>query len=298
MSKVAKHQPIKLWGSYFSSIFSIALVLFVLGLLMLLGYFSHVSTTEIKESIVYNVILSPTAEEHEISALNKVLNQKEEYPYVKAVRYISKDEAARTFTAELGDDFVDFLGYNPLFPSFEVNLKSDISAGQLQANIDLFRESLKGYAFVTDVLYQETTVNDLNEMLSNVGIVLVVFIALLLFVSVVLINNTIQIVIYAKRYTIKTMQLVGAKRGFIVRPFLGKSILYGFLGAVIAIVLLAVLVVVFNSRFNYIDINDTTTQMVLSAIAGVIVVFGIAISFISTYFSVRYYLNHKDEQLY
>ena len=179
-----------------------------------------------------------------------------------------------------------------------MNLKSDISAGQLQANIDLFRESLKGYAFVTDVLYQETTVNDLNEMLSNVGIVLVVFIALLLFVSVVLINNTIQIVIYAKRYTIKTMQLVGAKRGFIVRPFLSKSILYGFLGAVIAIVLLAVLVVVFNSRFNYIDINDTTTQMVLSAIAGVIVVFGIAISFISTYFSVRYYLNHKDEQLY
>jgi cell division transport system permease protein len=91
---------------------------------------------------------------------------------------------------------------------------------------------------------------------------------------------------------------VGAKRGFIVRPFLSKSILYGFLGAVIAIVLLAVLVVVFNSRFNYIDINDTTTRMVLSAIAGVIVVFGIAISFISTYFSVRYYLNHKDEQLY
>lgn len=297
MSKVAKHGPIKLWGSYLSTIFSISLVLFVLGLLMLLGYYSYRYTTDIKENIVYNVILSPSTESHEVSILNKMLNQNDEYPYIKKVKYISKEEAAETFTAELGDDFVDFLGYNPLFPSFEVNMKSDISTEQLQANIQSFKESLSDYTFVTDVVYQETTVNEVNEIISNVGLILLVFTSLLLFVSVVLINNTIQIVIYSKRYIIKTMQLVGAKRSFIIRPFLRRSLLYGLLGAVIAIVLLAVLVFVLYRQFN-IELNMAQVQLPYLIIVSVILILGLAISFLATYFSLRYYLNNKNEQLY
>lgn len=297
MSKVAKHGPIKLWGSYLSTIFSISLVLFVLGLLMLLGYYSYRYTTDIKENIVYNVILSPSTESHEVSILNKMLNQNDEYPYIKKVKYISKEEAAETFTAELGDDFVDFLGYNPLFPSFEVNMKSDISTEQLQANIQSFKESLSDYTFVTDVVYQETTVNEVNEIISNVGLILLVFTSLLLFVSVVLINNTIQIVIYSKRYIIKTMQLVGAKRSFIIRPFLRRSLLYGLLGAVIAIVLLIVLVFVLYRQFN-IELNMAQVQLPYLIIVSVILILGLAISFLATYFSLRYYLNNKNEQLY
>ena len=297
MGKVAKHQPIKLWGSYLSTIFSIALVLFVLGLLMVLGYHSYRYTTDIKENIIYNVILSPTAEQHEISILNKMLSDREEYPYIKAINYISKDEAARIFTDELGDNFVDFLGYNPLFPSFEVNMISGISAEQTNANIEKFKESLQSYTFVTDVVYQETTVTEVNTIIYNVGWVLLVFTALLLFVSIVVINNTIKIVIYSKRYIIKTMQLVGAKRSFIIRPFLHRSVLYGLLGTLIAILLLAVLVFIAYRQLN-INIVMTDVQLPYAVIVGVIMLMGIAISYISTYFSIHYYLNHKDEQLY
>ncbi len=297
MGKVAKHQPIKLWGSYLSTIFSIALVLFVLGLLMVLGYHSYRYTTDIKENIIYNVILSPTAEQHEISILNKMLNSKEEYPYLKTVNFISKDDAARIFTDELGDNFVDFLGYNPLFPSFEVNMISGISTEQTNENIEKFKESLQSYTFVTDVVYQETTVSEVNTIIYNVGWVLVVFTVLLLFVSVVVINNTIKIVIYSKRYTIKTMQLVGAKRSFIIRPFLRRSVLYGLLGSLIAILLLAVLVFIAYNQLN-IHFAVADVQLPYAIIIGIIIVMGIAISYISTYFSIRYYLNQKDEQLY
>lgn len=297
MGKVAKHQPIKLWGSYLSTIFSIALVLFVLGLLMVLGYHSYRYTTDIKENIIYNVILSPTAEQHEISILNKMLNSKEEYPYLKTVNFISKDDAARIFTDELGDNFVDFLGYNPLFPSFEVNMISGISTEQTNENIEKFKESLQSYTFVTDVVYQETTVSEVNTIIYNVGWVLVVFTVLLLFVSVVVINNTIKIVIYSKRYTIKTMQLVGAKRSFIIRPFLRRSVLYGLLGSLIAILLLAVLVFIAYNQLN-IHFAVADVQLPYAIIVGIIIVMGIAISYISTYFSIRYYLNQKDEQLY
>ncbi len=297
MGKVAKHQPIKLWGSYLSTIFSIALVLFVSGLLMVLGYHSYRYTTGIKENIIYNVVLSPATEQHEISTLNKILNNKEEYPYIKAVNYISKEEAARIFTDELGDDFVDFLGYNPLFPSFEVNMISGVSPEQTGKNIELFKESLKSYTFVTDVIYQETTVSEVNEIIYNVAWVLLVFTALLLFVSVVVINNTIKIVIYSKRYTIKTMQLVGAKRSFIIRPFLRRSVLYGLLGSMIAILLLAVLLFIAHSQLNT-NITMIDVQLPYVVIIGIIVLMGIAISYMSTYFSIRYYLNHKDEQLY
>lgn len=297
MGKVAKHQPIKLWGSYLSTIFSIALVLFVLGLLMVLGYHSYRYTTDIKENIIYNVILSPTAEQYEISILNKMLNSKEEYPYLKTVNFISKDDAARIFTDELGDNFVDFLGYNPLFPSFEVNMISGISTEQTNENIEKFKESLQSYTFVTDVVYQETTVSEVNTIIYNVGWVLVVFTVLLLFVSVVVINNTIKIVIYSKRYTIKTMQLVGAKRSFIIRPFLRRSVLYGLLGSLIAILLLAVLVFIAYNQLN-IHFAVVDVQLPYAIIIGIIIVMGIAISYISTYFSIRYYLNQKDEQLY
>lgn len=297
MGKVAKHQPIKLWGSYLSTIFSIALVLFVLGLLMVLGYHSYRYTTDIKENIIYNVILSPTAEQHEISILNKMLNSKEEYPYLKTVNFISKDDAARIFIDELGDNFVDFLGYNPLFPSFEVNMISGISTEQTNENIEKFKESLQSYTFVTDVVYQETTVSEVNTIIYNVGWVLVVFTVLLLFVSVVVINNTIKIVIYSKRYTIKTMQLVGAKRSFIIRPFLRRSVLYALLGSLIAILLLAVLVFIAYNQLN-IHFAVADVQLPYAIIIGIIIAMGIAISYISTYFSIRYYLNQKDEQLY
>jgi cell division transport system permease protein len=226
-----------------------------------------------------------------------MLNQKDEYPYIKAVNYISKDEAAHIFTDELGDNFVDFLGYNPLFPSFEVNMISGISAEQTNANIELFKESLKSYTFVTDVVYQETTVSDVNEIIYNVGWVLLVFTALLLFVAIVVINNTIKIVIYSKRYTIKTMQLVGAKRSFIIRPFLHRSLIYGLLGSVIATLLLAVLVFISYNQLN-IAIAMADVKMPYVVIIGIVVLMGMAISYFSTYFSIHYYLNHKDEQLY
>lgn len=298
MSKINKGQSVKLWGSYVSTILSIALVLLVLGLLLVLGYHSYCYTKNIKENIIYNVVLSPDVAEKEILELKQELEQKDNYPYIKAVNYISKDEAAKSFAAELGDNFVDFLGYNPLFPSLEVKLKSNnISSTQTQENINLFVTNVKNNDIVTEVVYQEVTINEVNDMLSDIGWILIIFISLLLFISVVLINNTIKIAIYSKRYTIKTMQLVGAKRWFIISPFLKRSVLYGLFGAFIAIIALIILMFAAYKHLNASELLMYYKQPYM-VIGCIIVAFGIAISSVSTYISIIYYLNRKDEQLY
>ncbi len=295
--KINKHQPIKLWGAYTSTIFSIALVLFVLGLLMVLGFHSYRYTNEIKENILYNVILTPDAEEHEILALKQTLEKKELYPYIKSVNYISKEEAAKNFTTDLGEDFVNFLGYNPLFPSLEVNLVSDIISENSTKNLEIFIKSVKSRPNVTDVIYQEVTINEVNNIFYKLAWFLVLFTALLLFISIILINNTIQIAIYAKRYTVKTMQLVGAKRSFIIRPFLKRSIFYGLCGGLIALLFLGSLVFIINNQFNA-NINLIENKTPYLIIGGIILGVGVVISLASTYFSINYYLNRKNEHLY
>ena len=290
-------KSVKLWGTHTSTVLSITLVLFVLGLLMLIGLHSYQYTNSIEEGVLYNVILSPDTDDDSAMALKAQLEDKNAYPYVKDVHYISKDEAAENFTHELGDDFVNFIGHNPLFPSLEVTLKSNILDANNGRTVTQFISQLKMNEFVDDVVYQENMVNELNDTLSKIAWFMIGIMALLLFVSIMLINATIRIAIYEKRFTIKTMQLVGAKRGFIIAPYLRRSVLFGFLGGIIAIALVVLLVYIVNNQFN-IGIDFAANRNYYICLGGVILVLGIVISFVSTYFSLLRYIRMSDSKLY
>lgn len=292
-----KQKSVKLWGTYTSTILSISLVLFVLGLLLILGLHSYQYTSNIQEGVMYNVILSPETEESNAMELQRHLQDKKEFPYVKTVYYISKDEASRNFSQELGEDFVEFTGYNPLFPSLEVTLKSDFIQKNNSEHRKQFVEKLKRMPFVTDVVYQENMVNELNETFTKVGWFMAIITVLLLFVSIMLINCTIKLVIHSKRYLIKTMQLVGAKRSFIIAPFLRKSILYGFIGGLVASALLGILTYIVNDQLN-IGIDYVANEIPYIAIGTVILLLGIVISLCSTYLSLVHYLRKDNDQLY
>ena len=291
-----RQKSVKLWGTYTSTILSISLVLFVFGLLLILGLHSYQYTNNIQEGVMYNVILSPDIEEANAMDLQKRLQDKREFPYVKSVYYISKDEAARNFSQELGEDFVEFAGYNPLFPSLEVTLKSDFQQNKNTEHRKQFINKLKQSVYVTDVVFQENMVDELNTIFTKVGWFMAIITVLLLFVSIMLITCTIKLVIYSKRYTIKTMQLVGAKRSFIIAPFLRKSVLYGFLGGLIAIVLLGVLIYITNDQLS-IGIDFVANEIPYIAVGSIILLFGIVISLCSTYFSLVHYLRKDNDQL-
>ena len=290
-------KSVKLWGTHTSTMLSITLVLFVLGLLMLIGLHSYQYTNSIEEGVLYNVILSPDTDDATAMELKAKLEDKTAYPYVKDVHFISKEEAAENFTKELGDDFVAFIGHNPLFPSIEVTLKSNILDANNGRTVTQFISQLKMNDFVDDVVYQENMVTELNDTLSKLAWFMIGIMALLLFVSIMLINATIRIAIYEKRFTIKTMQLVGAKRGFIIAPYLRRSVLYGFLGGIIAIALVVLLVYIVDNQFN-IGIDFAANRYYYICLGGVILVLGIVISFVSTYFSLLRYIRMSDSKLY
>ncbi|MBR0073992.1 MAG: permease-like cell division protein FtsX [Bacteroidales bacterium] len=291
------HKSIKLWGTNTSTVLSITLVLFVLGLLMLLGLHSYQYTNSIEEGVLYNVVLSPDTDEASAMRLKAQLENKADYPYIKDVHFISKEEAAESFSRELGDDFVSFIGHNPLFPSLEVSLKSNILGANNGNTVRQFVTRLKGNAIVDDVVYQENMVTELDDTLRKLAWFMIGIVALLLFVSIMLINATIRIAIYEKRFTIKTMQLVGAKRGFIIGPYLRRSVLFGFLGGLMAIALVILLVYIVNSQMNTgIDFAGNMDYYIVLGL--LILILGIVISFVSTYFSLLRYIRMSDSKLY
>lgn len=272
-------------------------MLFVLGLLLLVGFHSYQYTNSIEEGVLYNVILSPDIDEQTARDIQTDLENKEAYPYVKTVYYISKDEAAKNFATELGEDFVAFTGYNPLFPSFEVSLSLNILDKNSEKTIKHFVSTLKQNECVEDVVYQENAVEELNSTLRKLGWFMIIIVILLLFVSIMLINTTIRITIYEKRFTVKTMQLVGAKRGFIIAPYLRRSVLYGFLGGVIAILLVVLLAGLVNNQFG-IGLDFEQYRNYYFALGGLIILLGIVIAFVSTYLSLLRYIRMSDSKLY
>lgn len=286
MAKNKKHGKANLWGSHTSTVLSITLVLFVFGLLMFIEYHSYRTTHDMQERITFKVDLAPEVTDSTALALQKEI---EGYNYVKKVDYISREDAAQLFSDELGDDFVEFLGYNPLYPTLMVNFKTNIIPEREEKLIKQFTTTVGANPMVTGVVYQENVVNELNELFYKVSWLLINFIILLLFISVVLISNTIRIAIYSTQETIQTMRLVGAKSSFISRPFLWRSVLFGLLGGIIADVLLSMVVYSFSTQFG-LNILTQPNWLAYGIMAAVIPVAGIIISYFSTLFSVHRYL--------
>lgn len=285
---------VNLWENHSSTILSITLVMFLLGLCLLVEYHSYRLTHDMQERITFKVDLEPEIEEAEAQA---ILAKIEALPYVKHVDYISRDEAAEIFSEDLNDDFVKFIGYNPLYPSLMVNLKVDYLPETRQQEhpetIDLFTNDVSKIEKVTNVAYQESVVNEMNDIFYRVSWILIVFMVLLIIVSILMIRSTMSIALYAQRDTIRTMQLVGAKSGFIARPFLKRSIWYGLLGALIAIIVLAIAVGTFNQTLGGFDLLNPTHMGWYGGIAAVIIILGIVLSYFSTLFAVNKYLHSR-----
>ena len=286
---------VNLWETHTSTILSITLALFLFGLCLMVEYHSYRMTHDLQERITFKVDLVPDITDGDAQSLKK---QIERIEYVKNVDYISRQMAAEIFTEDLDDDFVGFIGYNPLYPSMMVNLRSDLlpetRSDSRAKTIEQFSATVNDMPFVTGVVYQKNVVNELNDFFYKTTWFLIIFMALLMLVSILMIRSTISIALYAQRETIRTMQLVGAKSGFIARPFLSRSLWYGLLGGLIASVVLAATTAIFNQSLNGLNLLTTEHLPWYGAIAGIILIIGIILSYFSTLFAVNRYLRHTN----
>ena len=285
-----KYARRKLQSSYITTIVSISLVLFMLGLLGLLIIQGKKLSDYVKENIQLSVILKDGARDAEVEQFQKMLDAS---GYVKSTEYISKEDAAKKLQADLGEDFVNFLGYNPLLASIDVRLKADFANPKSMKEIE---QKFIRYKFVKEIYYQKSLVDMVNENLRTIGLIILGFSALLALIAIALINNTIRLSLYSKRFIIKTMQLVGATRGFIRRPFLLRSIMHGLYGSVVAILLLIGLIYFAqNQAPELFAISDFDNFALLFAF---VILAGVIISWISTFFAMRKYLKMKLDDLY
>jgi cell division transport system permease protein len=275
---------------YVSTVISISLVLLMVGLLGLILVHGRKLSNYVKENIVLNVIINDGTKEVDILQLQK---QIEGNNYVKNTAYVSKEEAAKNLTADLGEDFIKFLGYNPLLSTIDVYLKADYANNE---SIEVLSKQLRKNSIINEVRYQKSLVDMINQNIRTISLVILGFGTVLLIIAVALINNTIRLAIYSQRFLIKSMQLVGATRGFIRKPFINYGILHGFIAGLIAIILLLLTLYFAQQEIPELVVLTDMFEFVIVFI-GVIAV-GILISGISTYFAVTKYLGLKTQDLY
>ncbi|MGB0391947.1 MAG: cell division protein FtsX [Salibacteraceae bacterium] len=276
--------------SYFSVIISIALVLFMLGITGLLVLKAKSISESVKENIGITVYLRDDVKDVDVKRLQKSLDASR---FVKTTEFISKEDAAEILQADLGEDFVDFLGYNPLLTSIDVRMNAEYAHPDSLAWIEA--DLLKNPK-IRNVDYHKDLLTAVNENIQKITLVLVGFSVMLLFVAMALINSTIRLSIYSRRFIIRSMQLVGATPQFITRPFVMKSIVNGFYGALISIVLIALVVYSIQKQMPEIfGINDISLY---ATVIGGVIGLGLLISWLSTTFAVRRYLKLKTDQLY
>jgi len=275
---------------YISTVFGLAMVLLMIGLLGLLLVEANNLSRYVKENIVLNIYVDDVAHETDVLELKK---QIEANPMVKQTQYVTKELAARNLQKDLGEDFVKFLGYNPLSQSLDVYLKADYANNK---DIERFKTELLKNPLVKDVKYQQSLVDQMNQNLTSISIVILVFAGIFVVLSVALINNTIRVAIYSERFLIKSMQLVGATKAFIRKPFVLYGIWHGLLGGLIAVlVLVGTLSVAYKEIPDLIILrNYTEFGIIFLFIIGL----GIFISGISTYMAVNKFLRIKINNLY
>lgn len=276
--------------SYFSVIISISLVLFMLGITGLLVLKAKSISKSVKENIGITVYLRDDVKDVDVKRLQKSLDASR---FVKTTEFISKEDAAELLQADLGEDFVDFLGYNPLLTSIDVRMNAEYAHPDSLAWIEA--DLLKNPK-IRNVDYHKDLLTAVNENINKITIVMVGFSVMLLFVAIALINSTIRLSIYSRRFIIRSMQLVGATPQFITRPFVMKSLVNGFYGALISILLIALVVYsIQNQMPELFNINDITLY---AMVIGGVIALGLLISWVSTTFAVRRYLKLKTDQLY
>lgn len=276
---------------HFTSTISISLVLFMIGLIVSLYLTTHYFTVKSKENISLSIILNDTISETDLSRLERYLNATE---YTKQVVYISRDSALKEHIAAIGEDPSEFLGYNPLNASLEVFLASEYASTDSINNVILPR--LQIFNGITNITYQKEMIELLNNNINKLSLILSLIALVMLFISIVLINNTIRLSIYSKRFIINTMQLVGAKNSFIRRPFLKRSLLNSFIATLLALLLLGGSIYLVQIQIGT-AVNLYHAEIVVPVVI-IIFIISIIINCIATIAAVNRYLRMRTEQLY
>lgn len=288
--KKPKHLKKRLFSSYLTTTLSISMVLFLVGLMSILLVNAKRLSDYLMENIGVTLIIQEGTREVDVIRLQKKLDAT---GYIKSTRFIDKETAAEELQKDLGEDFVEFLGYNPLLASIDVNLYANYTNTD---SLTLLEKKFLEFPEVSEVYYQKNLVKQLNRNVSKISFILMALSALMLIIFVALINNTIRLSIYSKRFLINTMQLVGATRAFIRRPFVSRGILHGIYGAIIACSML--LGIIFSYQRELIGIIDFQNIETLGIIVGMVLIMGILISGISTFFAVNKFLALKFDELF
>lgn len=290
MAQSGKSSAKKSKPSYLYSIIGVALVLFLLGTLGMIVIHANRLSAYFKESIEVQVILRDNVKENQALALKDSIARK---PYVKSIEYVSKDMAAQRFKKEFGEDFINLLQYNPLYAS--INIKAN--AGYVNSDsLRIIENVLTQQNIVREISYQRLLVDKLNENVRKIGIVILAISALLALIVIILIDNTIRLAMFSNRFLIKTMQMVGATRWFIAKPFDMRSIINGALSAILAIAGLMGLLY-FADRLLP-ELSGMRDYFMITLMFIGMIVIGIFISLVSTHRSVMKYLRLKLDDLY
>ncbi|WP_372793131.1 cell division protein FtsX [Lutibacter sp.] len=285
-----KYQKRRLRSSYFSVVISIGLVLFLVGILGLIVLKTNSITEHFKEKVTITIFLKDNAKSIDVEILQAELKRAE---YTKAVTYISKKDAAKKYTEEIGEDFVEFLGDNPLKDAVDISLKSEFVTPEKMAEIE---KNLLIRSIVAEVTYDKPLIELLTKNINRLSFWMLLFSGLFTLIAMVLINGSIRLSIYSKRFTIKTMQMVGATKGFIRVPFILKSIQLGILGALVAIGGVIGFILYINKTIP--ELEMLSNYKILALLFTVIIVLGILITWISTFFATQRFLNLRTDELY
>ncbi|MDR1919739.1 MAG: permease-like cell division protein FtsX [Tannerellaceae bacterium] len=290
MAEIKKLSVVSFFNSRVTSVISIALVLFLLGLIFLMALLGSQLSDYVKENISFSVMLKDDVRESDIKRIQKNLD---ELPFIKSTEYISKEQAAKELEAELGENPETFLGFNPLQASIEVRLHSEYANSD---SLQTIEKRLKSYTSVSDLLYRKDMMQIVNDNIKRVGVVLLTLALMLMAISFVLISNTIRLLIYSKRFLIHTMQLVGATADFIRRPFINYNVISGVFASILAILMLiGALYYLQRELTGFVQMLDT--GLLLLVFVSVFIL-GIILSVVATVLAVNRYLRMEVDKLY
>jgi len=288
--KFDSYQKRRLTSSYISVVISIALVLFMVGVLGLIVLKSTKVANYVKEKVAITLFIKDKVTQKQIKTFRESLLEEE---FTKKAVYTSKEQAAKKYSEEIGEDFLQFLGENPLKNGIDIYLKADYVTPEKVAELE---ERFSKNAFVADVSYDKPLINLLTKNIKRISFWLLVLSSFFGLIAMILINSSIRLSIYSKRFNIKTMQMVGATKSFIRKPFIWRSIKLGLFGAFLALIALAVVVYYLDQFIPTLDfLNDYAT---LGYIAGGVIISALIITWISTFFATQRFLNLQTDELY
>ena len=280
----------KIVSSSVSVIISLSLVLFVVGLLSLVLINAQKLSNYVKENIGFSIMIKEDIKEIELIEFNKILDAED---FTKSTRFISKEQATKELEKDLGEDFVSFLGYNPIMASIDVKLNSSYANNDSLQNIS---SRLEKSDIVYEVFYQKNLIKKLNSNVGKISFFLICISLVLFFIAFALINNTIRLSVYSKRFIIKTMRLVGAENSFIQKPFLITGVYQGLYSAIFAIfMLIGSIQLIQSETASILNINDL---QIIGLVFIVLFCSGIIISGTSTFFAVRKFIYLDEGELY